>query len=173
MANDVSFLQYMRAHGNTAGPTQRPYLTGAISGIAAFIPFEMILRASGARSSISDGFSLSVWMSMLIGGLVMILAGIVYAAVFKRAANDVRGGWLFGASFGFLVWLVSPISVWQLVTGRPVAVGTAAMGLFGAHVVYGIALGLIFPWVHFMLQSRLNDQNNLRELRDEQEVSNA
>ena len=169
MANGVSFLQYMRAHGNTAGPTQRPLLTGAITGVLAFVPFELILRLSGAREAIGDGFSLSIWLSMLIGGLVMIAAGVIYAAVFKRAANDVAGGWLFGASFGFLVWMISPISVWQLITGRPVAVGTAAMGLFGAHIVYGLALGLIFPWVHFMLQSRLNNKNERAEFRKEHE----
>ncbi len=168
MANDVSFLQYMRAHGNTAGPTQRPILTGAVGGAVAFIPFEVVLRASGARSAIAEHFSLSIWVSMLISGLLMIVAGIVYAAVFKRAANDVRGGWLFGASFGFLVWMLAPISVWQLVTARPVAVGAAAMGLFGAHVLYGLTLGLVFPWIHVFVQSRLDNKNRLRQVRDKQ-----
>jgi hypothetical protein len=87
----------------------------------------------------------------------MILAGVLYAAVFKRAANDFHGGWLFGASFGFLLWMVTPVALWQLFTGQPIVVGGAAMGLFGAHVLYGIALGLIFPWIHTLIQSRLNE----------------
>ena len=30
----------------------------------------------------------------------------------------------------------------------PVAVGAAAVGLFCAHVVYGLFLGAAFPWLH-------------------------
>ena len=161
MARDVSFLQYMRAHGNTAGPTQRPLSTGAVSAIVAFIPFEIILQLSGARKAIAAGFGISVWTSMVISATVMIVAGLVYAAVFKRAANDRRGGWLFGASFGFFLWTIAPITIWQLLVARPMAVGTAAMGLFGAHVVYGVALGTVFPWIHSVIQSRMNDAAGL------------
>ncbi len=162
MANDISFLQYMRAHGNTAGPTQRPYLTGAIAGAVAFVPFELLMRLSGARSAIAYAFEFSAWVSAAIGAAVMIVAGVLYAAVFKRAANDCQGGWLFGACFGFAVWLVAPITLWQLVTSRAVVVGTAAIGLFGAHVAYGLVLGLLFPWIHFLIQSRLDRINQER-----------
>jgi hypothetical protein len=64
---------------------------------------------------------------------------------------------MFGASFGFLLWMIAPVSLWQLITARPMAVGAAAMGLFGAHVLFGLALGAVFPWIHWLIQSRLND----------------
>lgn len=86
----------------------------------------------------------------------MVLAGILYAAIFKRAANDRRGGWLFGASYGFVLWIIAPITLWQLITPRPFVVGTAAMGLFGAHVVFGVVLGLVFPWIHIFVQTKMN-----------------
>lgn len=156
MARDVSFLQYMRAHGNVAGPTQRPLLTGAISGLIAFVPYELILDHSGARDAITRGLGLNTWISIGIGAVVMILAGMLYAAIFKRAANDRRGGWLFGASFGFLLWVVTPITSWQLLTSRPLAVGLAAMGLFGGHIVFGIILGLSFPLVHSLTRSKMD-----------------
>ena len=155
-------MQYMRAHGNTAGPTQRPVLTGVIGSLVAFVPFEIVLRASGARSSVAQAFDLSMWESSVISLIIMVFAGIAYAWIFKRAANDCEGGWLFGASFGFIVWMIAPITLWQLVSGEPVAVGTAAIGLFGAHVVYGLALGLAFPWIHFLIQSRLEKDNDRR-----------
>jgi hypothetical protein len=157
MARDVSFLQDMRAHGNTAGPTQRPYLNGAICGILAFIPYEVLLRLTDGRELIARDLGINIWESTAINAIVMTLAGIVYAAIFKRAANDRRGGWLFGASYGFLWWIIAPISLLQLFNSRPVAVGTAAMGLFGAHVLYGLVLGLIFPWVHSLIQAKLNN----------------
>lgn len=161
MAKDVSFMQYMRAHGNTAGPTQRPFLTGLIGALIAFVPFELILRASKGRGAIADAFGLSLWQSTAIGLVIMVLAGIVYAAIFKRAANDCRGGWVFGASFGFVVWLLTPITLWQLISGHAVVVGTAAMGLFAAHILFGLVLGLVFPWIHFLIQSRLENANRV------------
>src|SRR4051812_22662635 len=115
MAKDVSFMQYMRAHGNTAGPTQRPTATGALSGLIAFVPYEAILRLSGARASIANGFEISEWASSTFNLAVMIIAGVIYGAIFKRAANDRRGGWIFGASYGFLLWTIAPITIWQLV----------------------------------------------------------
>ena len=157
MARNSSFLQYMRAHGNTPGPTQRPLVTGTIAGLIAFIPYELILELSGARISITRGLGVDLWILLGINALTMILAGLLYAAIFKRAANDFHGGWLFGASFGFLLWIITPITLWQLIAARPIAVGKAAMGLFGAHVLYGLTLGLVFPWIHILIQSRLKE----------------
>ena len=161
-------MQYLRAHGNTAGPTQRPMLTGAISGLIAFVPYEVILRLTGARVSIANGFDISIWTSTALNMTVMVTAGIIYAAIFKRAANDCSGGWIFGASYGFLIWMIAPITLVQLLGSRQVAVGTAAMGLFGAHVIFGFVLGLVFPWIHFLIQSRLENSNKkLAEFRNE------
>ena len=170
MAKDISFWQYMRAHGNTAGPTQRPLVTGALSGLIAFGPYEAILRLSGARASIADHLDINIWISSAINLGVMIIAGVIYGAVFKRAANDRSGGWIFGASYGFLLWMIAPISIWQILTSRALAVGTAAIGLFGAHVVYGLVLGFVFPWIHSLIQARLEKRNHSLEPEYEKEV---
>jgi hypothetical protein len=157
MARDISFMQYMRAHGNTPGPTQRPLLTGAISGLIATVPYILILYFSDALRSAAQNFGIGVSLATVVGVLLAILAGMIYALIFKRAANDTRGGWLFGISFGFLLWMLGPVGLWQTITSRPVALGTAAMGIFGAQLVYGLALGLVFPRIHFLLQGSLKD----------------
>jgi hypothetical protein len=92
----------------------------------------------------------------------MLFAGLIYAAIFKRAANDCKGGWIFGASYGFLLWLIAPITVWQLFSTRRLVLGGAAMGLFGAHILFGLVLGIVFPWIHFLIQSRLDKSNDRR-----------
>ena len=163
----------MRAHGNTPGPTQRPLLAGVVSGLAAFVPYEIVLNISGARDLIVDGFGIDPWLSLGIRVIEMILAGVIYAAIFKRAANDYHGGWLFGASFGFLIWMVAPISLWQLLTGRPIVVGRAAMGLFAANVLYGAALGLAFPWIHSLIQTRLDGAAKHRASRPNSSAANS
>lgn len=157
MAKDISFLQYMRAHGNTPGPTQRPLLTGAIGGLIAEIPSGALLYWSGALASIAERFGANVWSVLAADAVLMILAGMLYAAIFKRAANDCEGGWLFGAAYGFLLWMFAPVTIWQILTSRPAAVGHAAMGLFAAHVLYGLVLGLVYPRIHALVQARLNE----------------
>src|SRR5215213_3557282 len=155
MARSASFIQYMRAHGNTPGPTQRPILAGAATGSLAEIPAVLLLWWSGALVSATQSLSLSTWMAVALHFLATIVAGAIYGRVFSRAANDPRGGWLFGISYGFLLWMIGPVTVLQWTLGRPLALGVAAMGILGAHLIYGLSLGLLFPWIHRLLQCEL------------------
>ena len=66
-------------------------------------------------------------------------------------------GRLFGISYGFFIWMVGPVTVLQWLIDRPLALGVAAMGILGAHLVYGLVLGLLFPSVHRLLQCELRD----------------
>jgi hypothetical protein len=157
MSKDISFMQYMRAHGNTPGPTQRPLLTGAIAGLLAGIPSGAILYWSGAIAAIADWFQTNLGWILAIEAVLMILAGMLYAVIFKRAANDCEGGWLFGAGYGFLLWMFAPVTIWQTVTTTQIAVGGAAMGLFASHVLYGVVLGLLYPRIHALVKMRLSE----------------
>jgi hypothetical protein len=156
MQQGISFMQYMRAHGNTPMPTQRPWLTGAISGLLAGIPAACLLWFSGACASVAQALGLNIWMMLLLDTLLLTLGGMLYAMIFKRAAHDSRGGWLFGISYGFLLWMLGPTTVWQWLNGNPLVVGYPAMGLFGAQLLYGLALGLIYPWIHLLVQAKLS-----------------
>ena len=155
MAKNISFLQYMKAHGNTPGPTQRPLLTGAIGGLIAEMPSAALLYWSGALVGVAERAGSSLVTSHLVHAALMVLAGMLYAAIFKRAANDRTGGWLFGAAFGFGLWMFAPITIWQLFASRPLAVGKAAIGLFLGHVLYGLILGFLYPHIHGLVQGRL------------------
>jgi hypothetical protein len=162
MAKSVSFIQYMRAHGNAPGPTQRPFLAGAFTGAVAEIPAAVMLWWSGALMSATEFLSLPFWSTAALHWLLAIVGGAIYGRVFSRAANDRQGGWLFGISYGFLIWMVGPITVLQWTFGRPVALGVAAMGILAAHLIYGLLLGLLFPWIHNLLQ---HDLKHLEEPR--------
>lgn len=156
-------MQYMRAHGNTPGPTHRPYSTGALSGAIAAIPYVAILSVTGTLARSATGLGLSSWYIGAGAAAVMPLAGVLYAAIFRRAANDRAGGWLFGMSYGFLLWLLGPVTVWQLVTPEPFITGMAAIGSFGGHVAFGLVLGTLFPHVHNVIQQRLGHMPALPE----------
>ena len=146
----------MRAHGNTPGPTQRPILAGAVTGSLAEIPALLLLWWSGALASAAQSLALSTWVAVALHFLATVVAGAIYGRVFSRAANDPRGGWLFGISYGFLLWMIGPVTVLQWTLGRPLALGVAAMGILGGYLVYGLSLGLLFPWIHKLLQSELS-----------------
>src|SRR5215216_2853309 len=146
----------MRAHGNTPGPTQRPILAGAATGALAEVPAVLMLWWSGALSSATQSLSLSMWITLALHFLIMIVAGAIYGRVFSRAANDPRGGWLFGISYGFLIWMIGPVTILQWTLGQPIALGVAAIGILAAHLIYGLSLGLLFPWIHRFFQYELN-----------------
>lgn len=150
-------MQYMRAHGNTPGPTQRPATAGAVSGLVAGLPAAVVLSTSGALNNVAQALKIEAWLALLFYLIAMILVGGLYGKTFRRAANDRRGGWLFGISYGFLVWLLGPVTALQLIKGEPLAIGVAAIGLFGTHLTFGLALGLLFPWIHKLLQRELGD----------------
>lgn len=151
----ISPIQYMRAHGNSPGPTHRPVATGLISGFTAALPSVAVRYWTGALASEASGLGVS-WVTMTaIGIVILAAAGVIYSAIFQRAANDRRGGWLFGISYGFLIWMVGPVTIWQWAMGEPLATGTAAMGLLGAQLVYGLALGGIYPLVNRRTQTRM------------------
>ena len=95
MANRASFIQYMRAHGNAPGPTQRPILSGAVSGFISEIPGVAILWWSGALQSGERSLGLRLWLLLLLHACATIVCGALYGRVFSRAANDPRGGWEF------------------------------------------------------------------------------
>ena len=156
MANGVSFIQYMRAHGNTPGPTQRPFLTGAVSGFLSEIPAILILWWSGALKSAKDTLGIQLWLLLVLHSLATVTCGALYGRIFSRAANDPRGGWLFGISYGFLLWMVGPVTALQLTLGRPLAIGVAAIGILMAHIAYGITLGVTYPWMHKLLRAKLH-----------------
>jgi hypothetical protein len=160
-------VQYMRAHGNTPGPTQRPKLTGAVAAIFAEAPAVLLLWITGGLEGLARALGAQWALVVLLHISVMMLAGMLYGWLFSRAANDWRGGWLFGISYGFLLWMLGPVTAFQWAIGQPVAVGRAAMGLLGAHLIYGLALGLVFPLVHRLLQRRLGDGGDLAKQQGE------
>lgn len=156
MAESGSFMQYMRAHGNTPGPTQRPVFAGALTGFMAEVPTAAMLWWSGALGSATQALFLQSWVTLILHVVLAIIGGAIYGRVFSRAANDAQGGWLFGISYGFLIWMIGPATIVQWTLGRPLALGPAAMGVLAAHLVYGFVLGSLFPGIHRRLQKELN-----------------
>lgn len=146
---------FLSAHGYDPGPSQRPFLSGAISGVVATAPAIAVLLWFGSLRVEAEILGLSTLFTLCLGWAAMALAGALYARIFGRAANHVRGAWLFGMAFGFGLWAAGAVLVLPIAGGGRAAAGSAALGLAGAMLVWGVALGILVPFVHRPLHESL------------------
>lgn len=158
-------MSFLRAHGMDPGPLQRPLLAGAIAGAAATIPAGAVFAAFGSFDVVAEGI---LRAPRPLAGLLLFcaftLAGPLYGLAFRRAANDPRGGWLFGAVFAFILWTAAPVMVLPLLGAGAMAGGRAAEGFLAAFLVWGVVLGGLFPRIHRPLHARWNGERGARRL---------
>lgn len=150
-------FRFLRAHGFDPGPTQRPILAGGLTGLLALAPGAPLFVGLGSFSVTADRImGLPPAVAALILVCAFVVAGVLYGCLFRRAANDRGGGWLFGLSFGFFLWVAAPVVVLPLIPGSGMAAGTPAIGFLASFLTWGLALGLLFPHVHRPLQTDLD-----------------
>jgi hypothetical protein len=155
---------FLAAHGYDPGPSQRPLLAGAISGVIATIPALAVLYACRSLEVEASILGIPVLATIGAGWAVMAVAGAVYARFFGRAANSVRGGWLFGMSFGFAFWAAGAVLVLPVMSGGEAPAGTPAVGVALSMLVWGLAIGLLLPFVHRPLHESLETGSRHEEL---------
>ncbi len=141
-------MNFLQAHGYESGPTQRPILVGATAGAIAELPSLLILWRAGSLRRLAELATLSPFSIVILHAAAMVAAGILYGRLLQRAANDLRGGWLFGLGYGFLLWMAGPLTILQWITRQPVATGVAAIGLMTSFLIWGLVVGGLFPYVH-------------------------
>lgn len=146
---------FLSAHGYEPGPTHRPLAVGAIAGLLATAPAVATLYLLGSLQVEALILGTSVAATIGAGWLFMAGAGAVYARLFGRAANDARGGWLFGMAFGFALWTAGAVFVLPIASGGLAPAGTAAVGVFLSLALWGAALGALVPFVHRALHASI------------------
>ena len=139
---------FLDAHGYDPGPSQRPFLSGALSGVAATVPAILVLIGFGALKVEAEILGMSPMATVGLGWVVMAIAGAAYARFFGRAANAVRGGWLFGMTFGFALWAAGAVLVLPLISHGHAPAGAPAVGVAVSLIVWGLATGILVPFVH-------------------------
>lgn len=155
---------FLDAHGYDPGPSQRPLLAGAISGILATVPAIGVLLIFGSLNVESQILGLSWPQTLGLGLIAMALAGAAYARFFGRAANARRGGWLFGMSFSFALWAAGAVLILPLLSGGETPAGEAAAGLALSMIVWGVAVGILMPFVHRPLHESIETASKHAEL---------
>ena len=146
---------FLSAHGYDPGPSQRPLLAGAISGVLATAPAVAILLWFGSLRVEAEILGMPAALTLACGWAVMAAAGSLYARLFGRAANNVRGGWLFGMAFGFALWAGGAVLVLPIASGGRAPAGSAAAGVALSMLAWGLTIGLLLPFVHRPLHESL------------------
>lgn len=149
---------FLGAHGYDPGPSQRPLLAGAITGLLATAPAIALLQVFGSLVVEARILGASIAATLIIGAIVMAVAGALYSRLFGRAANDPRGGWLFGMAFGFVIWTAGAVLVLPLVSGGKAPAGHAALGVLLSLIAWGTALGALLPFVHRPLHKSIESE---------------
>lgn len=147
---------FLAAHGYDPGPSQRPLAAGALSGLLATLPAVGVLLRLGSLEVEAEILGTSTAVTLVAGCAVMAVAGAAYARLFGRAANAVRGGWLFGMSFGFGLWAAGAVLVLPLLSGGRAPAGEAAVGVALSLIVWGLATGILVPFVHRPLHESID-----------------
>lgn len=146
---------FLSIHGYTPGPTQRPLLAGAISGVLATAPAVGVLYVFGSLKVEASILGFSTLATLGLGWVAMAIGGAAYARIFGRAANYARGGWLFGMAFGFCLWAAGAVMILPIVSGGLAPAGTAATGVALSMVAWGLAVGALVPFVQKPLHERM------------------
>ncbi len=146
---------FLSAHGYAPGPTQRPLLAGAVSGLIATLPAIGLLELFGTLAVEARILRLSIFETLAAGSALMAVAGALYARLYGRAANDPRGGWLSGMAYGFALWAAGAVMVLPIASGGLTPAGSAALGAFLSLVVWGAGLGTLLPFVQRRLHQDL------------------
>jgi hypothetical protein len=126
---------------------QRPYLSGALSGLIGTIPSLAILHALGSLQVEAIILGHSQLITVVAGELVMACAGAVYSRVFGRAANNVRGGWLFGMMFGFILWAAGAVMILPLASDGRIPAGVPGIGVLLSLLLWGATTGVAQPFI--------------------------
>src|SRR5690348_7471569 len=155
---------FLSAHGYDPGPTQRPLLSGAISGVVATAPAVAILLWFGSLEVEAQILGLSTLLTLALGSVTMAIAGAGYSRLFGRAANNIHGGWLFGMAFGFALWAGGAVLVLPLFCGGKAPAGPAALGVAASLLVWGLATGILLPFVHHPLHESIEKASRHEKL---------
>ena len=116
-----------------------------------------MLHGLGSLAIEARVLGLPIGVTIIAGWLLMAFAGALYARLLGSAANDPRGGWLFGMAFGFALWAAGIVFILPIAGDGQLPAGAAATGVFLSLVLWGGGLGGVLPFVHRLLHGQLND----------------
>ncbi|WP_283138297.1 hypothetical protein [Rhizohabitans arisaemae] len=152
-ADDIRRLR--REGAGTRGVRALAY--GALAGLTGGLLFTVVMVGIGVLDTVARLVgATSVWTGLLVHLLISQAIGVSYALLFHRRSYDLASGIGWGASYGFLWWILGGVTLFPILLGSTpkwdaAGLASAFPSLVG-HLTYGAALGVVYH----LLESRTN-----------------
>jgi uncharacterized membrane protein YagU involved in acid resistance len=143
--------EHLRAYSGAAAGSGvlAAALRGAVAGLlGGAVISQLMLRGAvpevAERLTGSNGPLAGIAVNLAIG----VAIGVSYGLLFRRLGQDVTCALGWGLSYGFLWWVLGPLTLLPaLLGGHPewsAAAAGGAMSALAGHLVYGGCLGVAF-----------------------------
>ena len=135
---------------------------GAIAGLLASWIAGGILAAQGKlpgfTAGMSDDSRSVLWVLTLAAGTI---GGLGFAALYPRPTDSTGAGVIRGAMFGFLWWVVAPLTVFPLLQGGGLPWSVAevrdAFPTFPGYILFGAIMALLYQWQNATVRILFSD----------------
>lgn len=128
----------------------------AVSILGAVLAAQSHLHTFVARTS--DGSLLVSWLIVL---LVSLFAGVGFSALYPSPTDSEGAGIVRGAAYGFLVWIILPLSLLPFLNGTVLPWGLSEVReIFPAlpgYLLFGAALALLYHWLRMLIRLSFED----------------
>ena len=120
---------------------------GVVSGVVGGLIFGGVMLQIGALTNVASLIRVSSpFTGFFVHILIAIIIGTTYGLLFRRQSYDLASALGWGASYGFIWWMLGPLTLFPTFLGiTPVwtadAVATTFPNLVG-HLFYGAGLGI-------------------------------
>ena len=135
---------------------------GAIAGLVAAALLGICLSAQDqllpSVAMAGDDPALLAWLATLLIGL---LAGVAFALLYPNPTDGAGPGLVRGAAYGFLWWILAPLTLVPLIAGDGLIwERDAVQRLFATlpgYILFGAAIALFYQWLRGLVRLLFSD----------------
>jgi uncharacterized membrane protein YagU involved in acid resistance len=130
---------------------------GALAGLVGGMLFTVVMVQVGFLPTVANLIgSTSALTGFLVHLVIAVLVGVSYGLLFRRQSYDISSALGWGASYGFLWWVLGSLTLLPYLLGATpqwtVGVAVVAFPALVGHLAYGTGLALVYFW----LETRYN-----------------
>ncbi|MGD6793844.1 hypothetical protein [Metabacillus indicus] len=118
---------------------------GILGGLVGGIIFGIIMQMMGQLSMIAGMMGSE---SLTIGWLLHLMISLVFGAIFGYVAYSLKSIWFFTLLFGFLIWVIGPLTVMPLMMGMDINLSNAfssdQLMSLGTHFMFSVIVAIVY-----------------------------
>lgn len=135
----------------------RALTRGTAAGLLGGLLFTLVMARIGVFPVVAGLIGTTSTLAGFIVHLAIAsLIGVFYGLLFRRQSYDIGSALGWGVSYGFLWWILGPLTLMPLLLGSAPrwdpAMAAGQLATLVGHLVYGAALGVVFH----LLEARYN-----------------